>query len=351
MNVRTLPVLPLAIVFVVASCNATKPTTPTSTTSNQPVTTEVACTFSLSPASAAFAAEGGSHAVTVAASPAGCAPAGWTAASNSAGLTVSPGEGSGTGTVTVAAAANGAVAQARTATIAGQTFTANVGAACTVAFTPAGSDSTGAGAGQRDVSVAVTNGPCRWTAVSSDSWITVSQTEGTVDATVRLSFAQNTGGDRTGSVTFTGPDCNPQCRSASRTVSITQQRAHVVLSLELQQGEALTGTYAGTATGPNGFTCSLRGVDQRVSCPPLTVTPGTSVTIVVTLISPVFPGARPISGTLGCDSSTQSQCSLLMNADRLVKIAVGCEIGCPGPRDPAPVAAVAARSIATKRGN
>lgn len=395
MNVRTLPVLTLAIVLFVAACDSTQPTptlaslivscdasrltsfgqqshcTARATLSSgqtedrtaaaqwsssdsskvtvngglvtavaagsadvtakidtlsakQTVTVDVGCAFTLSPPSAIFGATGGSQSVTVSASPDGCQPSAWTAASDSTGLTVSPGEGNGTGTVTVTAAANGTQAQARTATIAGQRFTANVNGACTVAFSPAGSDDTGSSAGQRDVSVVVTNGPCRWTASSSDNWITVSQTEGTTNATVRLNFTANNGLGRAGSVTFAGPECNPQCRNGSTTIFIRQARstAIAILSLTLTQGEELSGPHAGFATGPNGFTCTLR--QDPTVCPALHVPAGTSVTIVITLTDGTLDA--PIFRTAGCDSRGPGSCTVMMNGDRSVTIGLGCAV-------------------------
>jgi hypothetical protein len=292
----------------------------------QTMTVDVGCAFTLSPASVVLAAEGGTQVVNVSAAPAGCAPSTWTAASNDAGLTVSPNQGSGSAAVTVTVAANGTRSQVRTATIAGQTFTANVAAACTVGFTATGSDATGPAAGQRDVSVVVTNGPCRWTAASSDSWISVSQTEGTTSTTVKVSYAPNTGGDRIGSVTFSGPDCNPQCRTSSMNVVVRQARATSTLSLTLEQGENLSGPYAGYATGPSGFQCALGQRDQRIVCPPLEVPTGTSVTIVITLTVATFD--RPIFRTAGCDSRTTNSCAVQMNADRSVTIGVGCGTSC-----------------------
>jgi Putative binding domain, N-terminal len=172
------------------------------------------------------------------------------------------------------------------------------------------------------VSVAVTNGPCRWTAVSSDHWITVSQTEGTTNATVRVNFDQNSGGDRTGSVTFTGSECNPQCRNGSTTVFIRQRRGVVILSLTLTQGESLSGPHAGFATGPNGFSCTLR--QDPTACPPLQVPAGTSVTIVITLTDGT--GDAPIFRTSGCDSRGGNSCTVMMNGDRGVTIGLGCAV-------------------------
>ena len=288
----------------------------------QTLTVDVGCTFAVSPASAAFGATGGTQVVNVSASPAGCQPSTWTASSTSAGLTVSPAQGTGSGSVTVTAEANGSQSQARTATIAGQTFTANVNAACTVTFQPAGSDNAGPGAGDRDVAVMVNNGPCRWTASTSDHWITLSQTEGTSSATVRVSYAQNTGGDRSGAVTFSGPACDPTCRNGGTTVVIRQGRGMARLSVTLTQGESLSGPHAGVATGPNGFSCTLR--DDPTTCSPLDVPVGTSVTIVVTLTDGT--GDNPIFRTAGCDSRGSNSCVVTMSGDRAVTIGIGCAV-------------------------
>jgi len=301
------------------------------TSAKQTMTVDVGCTFAVSPPSAAFGAAGGSQVVSISASPAGCEPSTWTALSNSAGLTVSPAQGSGSGSVTVTAAANGSQSQARTATIAGQTFTANLNAACTVTFQPAGSDNAGPGAGDRDVAVIVNNGPCRWTAATSDHWITLSQTEGTSSATVRVSYAQNPGGDRNGAVTFSGPACDPTCRNGGTTVVIRQGRGMARLSLTLTQGESLSGPHAGVATGPNGFSCTLR--DDPTMCSPIDVPVGTLVTIVITLTDGT--GDNPIFRTTGCDSRGGNSCAVTMSGDRAVTIGIGCAV-CgvdPSPSD------------------
>ena len=309
------------------------------TSAKQTMTVDVGCTVSVTPPSAAFGAAGGSQVVDVSASPAGCEPSTWTASSNSPGLTVSPGQGSGSGSVTVTAAPNGSQSQTRTATIAGQTFTANLNAACTVAFQPAGGDNAGPGAGDRDVAVVVTHGPCRWIASTSDHWITLSQTEGTANATVRVSYAQNTGSDRTGSVTFTGPACDPTCRSGGTTTVVIRQARPTMstLSVALGQGAQISGPYAGVVTGPDGFSCSLGSLQQQVSCPALTVPTGTSVTLSVALTSPLGVGAQPLQSSVGCTSATRRSCTVLVNGDRSVTLRLGCEISC-GPLGLAPSA-------------
>ncbi len=81
-----------------------------------------ACTFSINPTSASYAAGGGTGSVTVTAG-AGCD---WTAVSNATFITVTSGSsGSGNGTVSYSVSANGGSSRNGTITIAGQTFTVN----------------------------------------------------------------------------------------------------------------------------------------------------------------------------------------------------------------------------------
>jgi Zn-dependent metalloprotease len=90
---------------------------------NVPTDCGGACTFSISPTSASVASAGGTGSVSVTAG-AGC---NWTAASNSAFITITSGtSGTGSGTVNYSVAANtSTTSRAGTLTIAGQTFTVN----------------------------------------------------------------------------------------------------------------------------------------------------------------------------------------------------------------------------------
>jgi Bacterial Ig-like domain (group 2) len=204
----------------------------------QRIDVTVACAFSVFPTTVSLTSQGGTQNVTLTATPAGCSPQTWTASSGAAALTVSPTAGSGSATITLAAGANtGTAAEARTATIAGQTVTAMIAAA---------------------------------------------------------------------------PPPPPPA-------------AHV-LTVTLLQGEHLSGPYAGTVTGPNGFTCTL--VDQSKSCPTAQFDDGQVITLNVTLTVGV-PGDRPIQRAVGCDALTANTCTLTMTADRSVTISIGCAI-CAG---------------------
>ena len=98
-----------------------------------------------------------------------------------------------------------------------------------------------------------------------------------------------------------------------------------VLTLTLLQGENLSGPFAGTVTGPNGFSCALAWTEQSKSCPAAQFNNGQTITLQVTLTVGV-PGDRPIWRTLGCDAVTTNTCSLTMTSDRSVSISIGCAV-------------------------
>ena len=98
------------------------------------------------------------------------------------------------------------------------------------------------------------------------------------------------------------------------------------LNLILTQGENLSGPWAGTVTGPSGYSCALSQTDSRVSCAPLVVKDGTALELMVTLAAPLTNLGRPIRSTTGCDAVTANVCRLAMNADRSVTISIGCSI-------------------------
>ncbi len=95
-----------------------------------------------------------------------------------------------------------------------------------------------------------------WSAATSDSWLSVSATGGTADRSysVRISWQTNSGGEREGTVTFTGLVEHDEI-----TVTITQAGVPLVYSLEVTADDATVS--AGTTTqcyatyvGKNGNT-------------------------------------------------------------------------------------------------
>jgi hypothetical protein len=317
------------------------------TSGTQPTPIPAACAFAISPATASFASTGGTQVVNVTTTPAGCSPTNWTATAT-AGLTLSPTSGSGNGLVTVTAEANtGPAPRTMTATIAGQPFAVTLQArACTYAFTANGPDlgndtwMVSSDAGDRFVTVTVSpnDGTCpAWRANASAGWVAAEPASGTTSARVQIEFDDNDGATpRTGRVSFTPPDCTGS--NCGLTVTVSQAgRASFTLKLTLEQGQNLSGPYAGTVTGPNGLTCSIRWNQATVDCPPAAFADGAAVELRVVQTSVPGDGNIFSSNTRGCDAIRRSPdgsgiCTVNMDGDRDVVIGVGCSSACAGFR-------------------
>lgn len=161
------------------------------------------CTYSINPTNQSFNGNGGTGSVAVTATD-GC---GWTAVSSVPWVTITSGSsGTGNGTVNYTVAQNSTGSpRSGTMTIAGQTFTVNQSAAgCDYAIAPT-SDAYEVTGGSGSINVTTASG-CAWTAVSNDSWITVTSGasgngNGTVSYIVASSSDRN---DRTGTITVAG---------------------------------------------------------------------------------------------------------------------------------------------------
>jgi hypothetical protein len=164
------------------------------------------CTYALSPStSPSFNYSGNTGMVTVTASSSGCD---WTAVSNDSWITITAGSaGTGNGTVAYSVSANAETStRTGTMTIAGQTFTVNqLGYVCIYSISSSSISFTSSG-GTGSVDVNASSSGCDWTAVSNDSWITITEgSSGTGNGTVAYSVSANTmGGARTGTITVGG---------------------------------------------------------------------------------------------------------------------------------------------------
>ncbi len=153
------------------------------------------CTFELGQDSGTFTAAGGSASVSVITSN-GCD---WTATNNDNFITITSGQsGSGNGTVHYTVAANSSTNPlVGTMTIAGEMFTVTqAGApavgACTFTLTPTVVKMTDKG-GKKSISVKAVGTDCAWTAVSNDSFITITAgTNGTGNGKVSFTVGGNT---------------------------------------------------------------------------------------------------------------------------------------------------------------
>ncbi|HTS17437.1 MAG TPA: S8 family serine peptidase [Verrucomicrobiae bacterium] len=159
------------------------------TITNQPVE----CSFIVNATTVNLGAAGAkSKSVTVKACNSGCA---WTAVSNDPFITILSGtNGTGSGSVHFAVAGNtNIVPLTGTMTVAGQTITINQAAGgCTNKLSPASAKFSATG-GARTVKVKAKYADCAWSAVSNDSFITITGgTNGIGNGAVSYSVAPNT---------------------------------------------------------------------------------------------------------------------------------------------------------------
>ena len=160
------------------------------------------CSYSINPIGQSIAASGATGSSIAVMAPNGCA---WTAQSHANWLTITSGaSGSGNGTVQFNAQSNnGNNMRTGTMTVASQTFTATQAAPCSYSINPNNRDFSEDG-GTGTVTVTTAAG-CTWTAVSNDSWITItSGASGSGNGTVGYRVASNSGNRRRGTMTIAG---------------------------------------------------------------------------------------------------------------------------------------------------
>jgi WD40 repeat protein len=163
-----------------------------------------ACTYTVTPTDQNFGSSGGSVNIDIQTTN-GCA---WNAASDSTWLTVPPNanSGSGPGMITVSAVANQTTApRIGHVNIAGQIVTITQdGVSCHYTISPRNRSFTAEG-GSAFVNMAAED-VCSWSAVASDSWITItSGATGSGYGTIYYSVSPNTtGASRTGTLTIAG---------------------------------------------------------------------------------------------------------------------------------------------------
>ncbi len=166
-----------------------------------------ACTFRVSPNSVTAAAEATTAAIDITASAASCS---WTTSGATAWLTMAPPTGTGSGAVRLNIAANtAATARLAVVTVAGVNVTVSQAAAapperpCTYEFVP--SARTLGAADEATSTRLETQSGCKWTATSSEPWLTVTTPSGTGSSTISLRLTRNpTTNRRTGVVTTSG---------------------------------------------------------------------------------------------------------------------------------------------------
>jgi hypothetical protein len=164
------------------------------------------CTFTISPETQSFNANGGSGQVTVSTGDS-CV---WTATANDTWLKVSSGaSGHGNGAVHYDVAANtSSTSRSGTLTIAGRTFTVaesgkNQPLECTYSVAPV--SFAPCMAHGNVLATLTTQNACTWTAASEVGWLSVSRANGTGTATITIGYTDNYDAPREGVVELRWP--------------------------------------------------------------------------------------------------------------------------------------------------
>ncbi len=169
---------------------------------------QTGCTYTLSATSGSVGAAGGTVTATLTAG-SGCQ---WTVTGAPTWLTLSASAGVGGATLGFTAAPN-ATSSSRTAslTVGGKAYTLTQAAGtCGFLLSP-GSATVGGNGGNGTLALTTSTG-CRWTAVTSASWLTLATTAGTGSATISFTAAKNQ----------TGTTRSATVQAGGRTSTITQ---------------------------------------------------------------------------------------------------------------------------------
>jgi hypothetical protein len=246
------------------------------------IVTEAAapCTFSLDSTSANFGSAGGASTVTAMANGTNCA---WTAVSNDSFIIITAGaSGSGNGVVNYTVAANTSTAPLTgTVTIAGLTYTVTQAAVpCSVSAASTSASFSAAG-GFNNVVVTANGANCAWTAVSSNSFVTItSGSSGTGNGTVSYFVAANMGTARTGTMTIAGQ------------MFTVDQTGATPVSFSFTEVEQTCKTKINKKTETTNTTCTV-AFDLVVSNTGATRTPKSSVLLWLEQGSNFNPNAGP----------------------------------------------------------
>ena len=157
------------------------------------------CGYAIAPTGSSIGAGGGTGNFNVISSGVGCA---YTVESNNSFITItSETIGTGNGTVSFSVAANTGPARTGTITAGGKTFTITQASGCTFILSPTSASFPG-NAGTGSFNVTGSAAGCSYTAVSNNSFITItSGNSGINSGTVSYSIAANPGSARTGTIT------------------------------------------------------------------------------------------------------------------------------------------------------
>ncbi len=180
---------------------------------------QIGCSYSLGSTNQSFPASGGNGSLNINTS-SSCF---WEAQSNDSWITVTNSNGTGNGTIQLTVQPNSGAARSGTIWVSGQIFTINQASGCSYSITPTNINVTSGG--ENGTMNVITGAGCSWTAVSNDSWITVTNGSiGSGNGSVGFTVAANSGVARTGTLTIAGQTFTVnQANGCNFTINPTSQ--------------------------------------------------------------------------------------------------------------------------------
>jgi len=160
------------------------------------------CTFLINPTGAELGPQAASPLTfTLSASDPACP---WTMQGHDSWVTLNTPSGTGSATLSYAAAANVGPARTSSIDVGGRTFGILQDDGCQASVTPTGTIELSAAAQTTQFHLALSANTCAWTASSSNSWLSVTDSAGTGSGDVHLDVQANTGPARTLQVQLKG---------------------------------------------------------------------------------------------------------------------------------------------------
>jgi hypothetical protein len=180
---------------------------------------DVPCSLFLSSNMLDFTSSSGNNTVNVSSN------SSWTVNDDASWITVSQTSGSNNATLTISVSNNSGAKRNGTVTVSGcnttKTITVIQAGTCSLSLSKPSLDFTSS-SGNNTVNVSSNSS---WTVNDDASWITVSQTSGSNNATLTISVSNNSGAERSGTVTVSG--CN-----TTKTITVIQV-SECILSLDI----------------------------------------------------------------------------------------------------------------------
>jgi hypothetical protein len=292
------------------------------------VTQANGCTFLLNPTGAELQPQGvGPFTFALSASDAACP---WTMLGHDSWVSINTSSGTGSATLSYSATANVGPARTSSIDVGGRTFSILQDDGCTATVTPTGELDVSAIAQTTVFHLALSTQTCAWTASSSNSALSVTDTSGTGDSDVHFSVQANTGPERTFQVQLKGGQSVTVRQASGCAVALPSAAGSVFAAGGTANFNVSTASgcgYTATSSDPwiSGIAVTAQGVSYNVAATDETKRVGTiTVTSTSTASSAVYTVTQASGCVLVLSSSGGSPPAAGGPANFTVQTVAGC---------------------------